>query len=73
MLSEKLRLNSRLTCRSSVSLSELAQLLVGNCKFSNATIQTDNKLWKYPHYGLVNIFQFQKMDTHLRSELPLVG
>ena len=71
-LSEIIRLNSRLTCRGSVSLCELAQFSFTNSKFRGATIQADNNLSKYPHDGLVNIFQFGKMDAHLRAEFLLV-
>jgi len=71
ILGEKAKLNSRLTC-CGVSLCELAQFFVRNSKFSSATIQTNNNLWKYPHNGLVNIFQSEKMDAHLRAEFLLV-
>ena len=68
----KVRLNSRLTCRSGVAFRKEAQFSFRHSEFCGATIQTDNKLWKYPHDGLVNVFQSGKMDTHLPSELVLV-
>jgi hypothetical protein len=63
------RLNSRLTRRSGVSLCELAQRFFRNSKFGGAAIQTDNKLRKYPHVGLINIGE---MDENLPAEFLLV-
>jgi hypothetical protein len=53
ILSEIVRLNSRLTPRNCVAFRKLAQFSLRHHKFRSATIQTDNKLWKYPHDGLV--------------------
>jgi hypothetical protein len=50
----------------------LAQFSFRNSKFRGATIQADNNLRKYPHDGLINIFQFGKMDAHLHAEFLLV-
>jgi hypothetical protein len=72
ILRKIVRLNSRLTCRGGVSLCELAQFGLRNSKFRGATIQADNNLRKYPQDGLINIFQFGKMDGHLRAEFLLV-
>ena len=41
-------------------------------EFRDATIQTDNKLRKYPDDGLVNVFQSGEMDPHLRVEFALI-
>ena len=56
----------------SVAFRKDAQFSFGHTKFRGATIQTDNKLWKYPHDGLVNIFQAGEVDAHLSRELTLV-
>jgi hypothetical protein len=72
ILSEIVRLNSRLPCRSGVAFCKLAQFRFRHCKFRGATIQADNKLRKYPHGGLVNVFQSGKMDAYLPGELALV-
>jgi len=55
-----------------VALFELAQLSFRHREFRHATIQADNNLRKYPHDGLINIFQFGKMDAHFRAEFLLV-
>ena len=39
-----------------------------NSKFRGSTIQADKNLRRYSHDGLVNIFQSEKMDAHLRPE-----
>ena len=61
-----------LTCRSGIAFRKLAQLSFRHGEFSGATIQTDNDFWKYPHNGLVDVFQSRGMDTHLSGELALV-
>ena len=61
-----------LTCRGGVSLCELAQFIFWHRGLRHATIQTDNKLWEYPYDGLINVFQSEKMDAHLRAEFLLV-
>jgi hypothetical protein len=68
----KVRLNSGLTRRSGVAFCKDAQFSFRHSEFCGATIQTDNKLWKYPHNGLVNVLQSGKMDAHLPAELLLV-
>jgi hypothetical protein len=50
----------------------LAQFSFRNSEFRGATIHADNNLRKYPHDGLINIFQSEKMDAHLRAEFLLV-
>ena len=50
----------------------MAQFSFRNKEFRRATIQANNKLWKYPHDGLVNVFQSEKMDAYLPGELALV-
>jgi hypothetical protein len=66
------RLNSRLTCRNGVAFRQQEQFSLRNSKFRGATIQADHNLGEYPHDGLINIFQSEKMDAHLRAEFPLV-
>jgi hypothetical protein len=61
-----------LTCRSGIAFRKLAQLSFRHGEFSGATIQTDNDFWKYPHDGLVNVFQSGRTDAHLGAEFPLV-
>jgi hypothetical protein len=53
-------------------LFELAKFGFRNSKFGGAAIEADNNVGKYPHDGLVNIFQFGKMDAYLRAECLLV-
>jgi hypothetical protein len=65
-------LDSRLPRRSGVAFGELAEFSFRDGKFRCATIQTDLKLRKYPHHGLVNVFQSDEMDTHFRGKLALV-
>ena len=72
ILSEIVRLNSRLTPRSSVAFHKLAQFNFRHSKFRSATIQTDNKLWKYPHDGLFKVLQAGKMDAYLPCKLALI-
>jgi hypothetical protein len=62
----------RLACRSGVAFCKQAQFSFRYSEFRSPTIQTDNKHWKYQHRRLVNVFQSEKMDSHLRAELPLV-
>jgi hypothetical protein len=57
--------------RSGVAFRKLAQFSFRHSKFRGATIQTDNKLWKYPHDGLINVVGTAKMDAHLSGELAL--
>jgi hypothetical protein len=52
---------------------ELVQLFFWNSKFSSATTQADNNIGKYPHDGLVYIFQFGEMDAYLRAEFFLIS
>jgi hypothetical protein len=66
-------IQARLPCGSGVAFRKQAQLRFRHREFRGATIQTDNKLWKCPHDGLINVFQPREMDAHLRAELPLVG
>lgn len=73
ILSEILRLNSKLTCGSDVTFRKQTQFSFWHNEFGGATIQTDNKLWKYPRDGLVNVLQAAKMDGYLPSELALVN
>jgi len=49
-----------------------AQFSFRHSEFRGATIQTDNKLGKYPHDGLANILQAGEVDAHLSLELTLV-
>jgi len=72
ILSEIEGLNARLTRRSGVAFRKLAQFSFRHSKFRGATIQTDNKLWKDPHDGLINVVQTANMDAHLSGELALV-
>ena len=72
ILSEIVRLNSRLTPRSSVAFHKLAQFSFRDSKFRSTTIQTDNKLWKYPHDRIVKILQSGKMDAYLPCKLALI-
>jgi hypothetical protein len=67
------RLTARLPCRGGVASRKQAQLRFRHSEFGSATIQTDNKLWKYPHDIFVNVFQSGKMYGYLSGELPLVG
>jgi hypothetical protein len=71
--SEIVRLDARLTRPNGVAFGKLAQISVRHSKFRGATIQTDNNLWKYPHDGLVNVFQSGKMDGYLPAEPALVA
>jgi hypothetical protein len=73
ILGEKVRLNSRLTCRSGVASHKLAQFSFRHSEFRVDAIQTDNKLREYPHDGLVNVFQSGEMDADLPAELALVN
>jgi hypothetical protein len=66
------RLNSGLACRGGGAFCKMAQFSFRNKEFRRATIQANNKLWKYPHDGLVNVFQSEKMDAYLPGELALV-
>jgi hypothetical protein len=50
----------------------LEPIFFGNSKFSSATIQTDNKHWKYPHDGFVKVLQAGKMDAYLSRKLALI-
>jgi hypothetical protein len=50
----------------------LAQFSFLDSKFRSTTIQTANKLWKYPHDGLVKILQAGKMDAYLPCKLALI-
>ena len=59
--------------RSGIACRKLAQFSFRHNKFRGATIQTDNKLRKYPHDGLVNVFQSGEVDAYLPSELALVN
>ena len=61
-----------LACRGVVALCKLAQFSFRHSKFRGATIQADNNFWKYPHDGLINVFQAGKMDAYLPGELALV-
>jgi len=72
ILREKVRLNPRLACRSGVTFYKFAQFNFRHSKFRGATIQADYELWKYPHDGLIKVFQSRKMDAHLTAELLLV-
>jgi hypothetical protein len=55
---------------SGVPFRKCTQLGFGDRKFRDATIQADQKFWKYPDDGLVDSFQSGKMDGYLSSELP---
>ncbi len=66
------RLNSRLACRSGVAFCKLPQFSFRHNEFGGATIQTDNNLRKYPHDGLINVFQSGRMNGHLGPEFALV-
>jgi hypothetical protein len=48
-------------------------LLFRHIKFRGATIQTDNKLWKYPHDRPVKVFQSKEMNCYLCGELALAS
>ena len=56
----------------SVAFRKDAQFSLRHSEFRGATIQADNNLWKYPHDGLVNIFQAGEVDGHLSRERTLV-
>jgi hypothetical protein len=71
-LREIVRLNSRLTSRSSVAFHKLAQFSFRHSKLRGATIQTDDNLWKYPYNGLVKVLQVGKMDAYLPCKLALI-
>ena len=43
----------------------------GPCKFSEATIQTDQKLWKNRNYGFVQTVESGKVDGDFRCEITL--
>jgi len=47
----------------------LAQFSFRHSELRGATIQTNNKLWKYPQDVLANVFQAGKMDAHLSEKL----
>jgi hypothetical protein len=72
ILSEIVRLNSRLPPRSSIALRKEAPFNFRHSEFGGATIQTDNNLWKYPHDGLVKVLQAGKMDAYLPCKLALI-
>lgn len=72
ILSEIVRPNSRLSCRSSVTLCKSAQFSFRHSELRGATIQTDNNFWKYPYDRLVNVLQAGKMDGYLPGKLALV-
>ena len=72
ILSEIVRLNSRLTCRSSVAFCESPQFSFPHSELRGAAIQTENNLRKYPHDRLVNVLQSREVDAYLPGELVLV-
>ena len=65
--------NATLACRSGVAFCKYAQFTFRHSEFRGATIQADNKLWKYPHDGLVDALQSRNMNANLCSKLALVG
>ena len=73
LLAESKKQKDGLACRDGGAFCEMAQFSFWHIKFRGATIQTDHKFWKYPHNGLINVFQAGKMDGHLRRELALVS
>jgi hypothetical protein len=62
----------RLAFHGGINFRKVAQFSFLHSKFRGATIQTDNKLWKYPDCRLINVFQSAKMDNYLSAELALV-
>jgi hypothetical protein len=52
---------------------EHIQFLLGNRKFREATIQTDQKLWKNPNYGFVQPFESREVNRNLTVERAPVG
>jgi hypothetical protein len=66
------RLNPRLTRRVRLAFRKLAQFSFRHTEFRGSTIETHDKLGKYPHDRFVNVFQSGKMDGYLRGELVLV-
>jgi hypothetical protein len=72
ILSEIVRLNSRLTPSRSVAFRKETQFSLQHGEFRGATIQTDDNLWKYPHDGLVKVLQTGKMDAYLPRKLALI-
>src|SRR5580704_14803144 len=66
------RFRSTSPCSCGVALFESAHFGFRNSKFGGATIQADNRLGKYPHDGLVDIFQSGKNGCPLRREFLLV-
>jgi hypothetical protein len=65
--------NFALPCRTRGSPLQEPQFIFRHSEFRVTTIQTDNKLWEYPHDGLVNGFQTRKMDGYLPADILLVG
>ena len=60
-------------CCSRIAFHELSEFGFGNCKFREATIQTDQKLWKNPNYGFVQSFESREVNRNLTIERALVG
>ena len=48
------------------------QLPFGNYNFREATVQTDHKLWKHPHEGLVQTLTSWEMNGDFSVEIALV-
>ncbi len=49
-----------------------AQLGFRNYEFGVATIQTDQKLWKYPHDGLVQTLESGEVNSDFPVKLALL-
>ena len=51
---------------------EHAQFLLGNRKFRDTAIQTDQKLRKDPHYGFVQTLEASKVNGDLPIKIALI-
>ena len=59
-------------CCSRIAFQELSEFGFGNCKFREATMQTDQKFWIDPHDGLVEALQPGEMNGDFPVEGALI-